>query len=243
MPERSAIVTGASRGIGRAIANALAEDGYSLTITGRRPDGVEQAVAELQDAGTDVHGIALNHTDPDAPAEIVRRHADRFGRLDVLVNNAGVGIGADATEHQTKFVSMMLELNVRAVILFYREAIPLLKASAEENGQSHVINLSSLGGKSGQPWLSAYSATKAAVVGYTEAMSKELAPVGIKSTALCPGYVDTDMTEFVKEQLPADEMIRPQDIAEGVRFVLRMSRGCTIPEIVFMRPSDSSGLV
>jgi NAD(P)-dependent dehydrogenase (short-subunit alcohol dehydrogenase family) len=243
MPERSAIVTGGTRGIGRAIADALAEDGYSLTITGRRPDGVEQAVAELQDAGADVHGIALNHADPDAPAEIVKRHAERFGRLDVLVNNAGVGIGADATEHQTKFVSMMLEVNVRAVILFYREAIPLLKVSAEQTGQSHVINLSSLGGKSGQPWLSAYSATKAAVVGYTEAMSKELAPVGIKSTALCPGYVDTDMTEFVKEQLPADEMIRPQDIAEGVRFVLRMSRGCTIPEIVFMRPSDSSGLV
>jgi NAD(P)-dependent dehydrogenase (short-subunit alcohol dehydrogenase family) len=243
MPERSAIVTGSTRGIGRAIANALAEDGYSVTITGRRPDGVERAVAELQSTGADVHGIALDHTDPDAPTEIVKRHADRFGRLDVLVNNAGVGIGADATDHQTKFVSMMLELNVRAVILFYREAIPLLKVSAEQTGQSHVINLSSLGGKSGQPWLSAYSATKAAVVGYTEAMSKELAPVGIKSTALCPGYVDTDMTEFVKEQIPADEMIRPQDIAEGVRFVLRMSRGCTIPEIVFMRPSDSSGLV
>src|ERR1700722_5386464 len=243
MPERSAIVTGSTRGIGRAIADALAQDGYSLTITGRRPDGVERAVAELQEAGADVHGVALNHADPDAPAEIVKQHAERFGRLDLLVNNAGVGIGADATEHQTKFVSMMLEVNVRAVILFYREAIPLLKASAEQTGQSHVINLSSLGGKSGQPWLSAYSATKAAVVGYTEAMSKELAPVGIKSTALCPGYVDTDMSEFVKEQLPADQMIRPQDIAEGVRFVLRLSRGCTIPEIVFMRPGETAGLV
>jgi NAD(P)-dependent dehydrogenase (short-subunit alcohol dehydrogenase family) len=243
MPERSAIVTGASRGIGRAIADALAQDGYSLTITGRRPEGVEQAVSELQAAGADVHGVALNHADPDAPAEIVKRHADRFGRLDVLVNNAGVGIGAAADEHQTKFVSMMLDVNVRAIVLFYREAIPLLKASAEETGQSHVINLSSISGKSGQPWLSVYSATKAAVVGYTEAMSKELSSVGIKSTAFCPGFVDTDMTEFVKEQLPADEMIRPQDIAEGVRFVLRLSRGCTIPEIVFMRPGETAGLV
>jgi NAD(P)-dependent dehydrogenase (short-subunit alcohol dehydrogenase family) len=243
MPERSAIVTGASRGIGRAIADALAQDGYSLTITGRRPEGVEQAVSELQAAGADVHGVALNHADPDAPAEIVKRHADRFGRLDVLVNNAGVGIGAAADEHQTKFVSMMLDVNVRAIVLFYREAIPLLKASAEETGQSHVINLSSISGKSGQPWLSVYSATKAAVVGYTEAMSKELSSVGIKSTAFCPGFVDTDMTEFVKEQLPADEMIRPQDIAEGVRFVLRLSRGCTIPETVFMRPGETAGLV
>jgi NAD(P)-dependent dehydrogenase (short-subunit alcohol dehydrogenase family) len=243
MSERSAIVTGASRGIGRAIADALAEAGYSLKIPGRKPDGVERAVAELQSAGADVHGVALNHADPEAPAEIVKQHAETFGRLDVLVNNAGVGIGADATEHQTKFVSMMLDVNVRAIVLFYRETIPLLKASAEQTGQSHVINLSSLGGKSGQPWLSAYSATKAAVIGYTEAMSKELASAGIKSTALCPGFVDTDMSEFVKEQIPADDMIRPQDIAEGVRFLLRLSRGCTIPEIVFLRPGETAGLV
>src|ERR1700691_3119277 len=126
MPERSAIVTGGTRGIGRAIAEALAQDGYSLTIPGRGPEGGEQAVSELQAAGADVHGVALNHTDPEAPAEIVKRHSDRFGRLDVLVNNAGVGIGAAAAEHQTKFVSMMLDVNLRAVILFYREAISLL---------------------------------------------------------------------------------------------------------------------
>jgi NAD(P)-dependent dehydrogenase (short-subunit alcohol dehydrogenase family) len=243
MPERSAIVTGSSRGIGRAIADALAQDGYSLTITGRRPEGVEETVSELQAAGADVHGVALNHADPDAPAEIVKRHAERFGRLDVLVNNAGVGIGAAADEQQTKFVDLQLAVNVRAMILFYREAIPLLKTSAEETGQSYVINLSSYSGKSGQPWLSVYSATKAAVIGYTEAMSQELASSHIKSTALCPGFVDTDMSEFVKDQLPADQMIRPQDIAEGVRFVLRLSTGCTIPEIVFMRPGDTGRLV
>src|ERR1700712_5548272 len=243
MPDRSAIVTGSSRGIGRAVAHALAEDGYSLTITGRRPEGVEQAVNELQEAGADVHGVALNHADPDAPAEIVKRHTERFGRVDVLVNNAGVGIGANADEHQTKFVDMQLGVNVRAIILFYREAIPLLKTSAAETGQSHVINLSSISGKSVQPFLSVYSATKAAVVGYTEAMSKELASAHIKSTALCPGFVDTDMTDFVKGQLPADQMIRPEDIVEGVRFVLRLSANCTIPEIVFMRPGETAGLV
>src|SRR6202453_5283676 len=100
MPERSAIVTGGTRGTGRAIADALAPAGSSLTITGRRPDGVERAVTELQDAGADVHGIALTHTDPEAPAEIVKRHSEQFGRLDVLVNNAGVGVGAAADEHQ-----------------------------------------------------------------------------------------------------------------------------------------------
>jgi NAD(P)-dependent dehydrogenase (short-subunit alcohol dehydrogenase family) len=138
---------------------------------------------------------------------------------------------------------MQLAVNLRAIVLFYREAIPLLKASAEQTGQSHVINLSSLGGKSGQPLLSVYSATKAAVVGYTQAMSKELAPAHIKSTAFCPGFVDTDMSDFVKDQIPAEEMIQTQDIVEGVRFVLRMSRGCTIPEIVFMRPGESAEMV
>jgi len=243
MPERAALVTGGTRGIGRAIAEALIEEGYATTITGRRPDGVQRATGELRDAGGDVHGVALNHNDPEAPAAIVAEHTERFGRLDVLVNNAGVGIGAAADEHDLKFVDLQLDVNFRAMILFYREAIPLLRTAAEQTGQSHVINLSSISGKSGQPWLSVYSATKAAVVGYTEAMSKELAPAKIKSTAFCPGFVDTDMSEFVKGQLPADQMIRPRDIAEGVRFVLRMSPNCTIPEIVFMRPGETAGLI
>jgi NAD(P)-dependent dehydrogenase (short-subunit alcohol dehydrogenase family) len=243
MPERAALVTGGTRGIGRAIAQALIEDGYATTITGRKPEGVEQAVAELRGAGGDVHGVARNHNDPEVPAAIVAEHAERFGRLDVLVNNAGVGIGAAADEHQLKFVDLQLDVNFRAMILFYRAAVPLLRTAAEEAGQSHVINLSSISGKNGQPWLSVYSATKAAVVGYTEAMSKELASAGIKSTAFCPGFVDTDMSEFVKDQLPADQMIRTDDIVEGVRFVLRLSKGCTIPEIVFMRPGETGALI
>ena len=243
MPERSAIVTGSSRGIGRAIADALAQDGYSLTITGRRPDGVEQAVSELQEAGADVHGVALNHTDPDAPAEIVKRHAERFGRLDVLVNNAGVGIGAAADEHQTKFVDMQLDVNVRAIILFYREAIPLLKAAAAETGQSHVINLSSISGKSGQPWLSVYSATKAAVVGYTEAMSKELASARHQVDRVLP-RVRRHRHGGVRQGADPG---RGDDPAAGHRRgrPLRPAAVARLhdPEIVFMRPGETAGLV
>jgi NAD(P)-dependent dehydrogenase (short-subunit alcohol dehydrogenase family) len=239
MPERSAIVTGSTRGIGRAIADALAQDGYSLTITGRRPDGVEQAVSELQEAGADVHGVALNHADPDAPAEIVKRHADRFGRLDVLVNNAGVGIGAAAGEHQTKFIDMQLAVNLRAIVVAYRESIDLLRAAGAEHRNALVVNMASLAGKSPQPWLSVYSATKAAVISYTQAMNKELNGDGIKSVAFCPGFVDTDMTEFVKESVPADEMLRTSDISEALRFLLNVSPACVVPEIVFQRPGET----
>jgi short-subunit dehydrogenase len=98
--------------------------------------------------------------------------------------------------------------------------------------------MASLGGVSPQPWLSVYSATKAAVIAYTRAMNKELAGDGIRSTALCPGFVDTDMTEFVKDSVPAGEMIRTEDLAEAVRFVLRLSPACVIPEIVFQRPDE-----
>ena len=98
------------------------------------------------------------------------------------------------------------------------------------------MNTSSISGKSGEAWLSVYSATKHAVVGWTEAMNKELGGEGVKSIALCPAFVDTPMTDFVKGQVPADEMIRPQDIAEAVRFMLRVSPACVVPEIMFVRP-------
>jgi short-subunit dehydrogenase len=239
MPDRAAIVTGASRGIGLAIARLLAEQGYGLTITARKADRLEQTAQALRDDGYEVEAIAANMSDEDGIKSVVAAHRDRFGRLDVLVNNAGVGIGAAAGEHQTKFVDMQLDVNLRAIVLFYRESMEMLKASGAEHRNTLVVNLASIAGKSPQPWLSVYSATKAAVVAYTLAMNKELNGDGIKSVAFCPGFVDTDMTEFVKGQVPAEEMIRPEDIAAAVRFLLELSPACVVPEIVFGRPGES----
>jgi NAD(P)-dependent dehydrogenase (short-subunit alcohol dehydrogenase family) len=177
--------------------------------------------------------------DEDGIKSVVDRHRDRFGRLDVLVNNAGVGIGAAVAEQQSKYVDMQIGVNLRAIILFYRECAEMLRAAGAEHGKAVVVNLSSIAGKSGQAWLSVYSATKAAVVGYIQAMNKELNAEGVKSVAFCPGFVDTDMTDFVKGNIDASEMMRPEDIAEGVRFVLRLSPACIVPEIVFQRPGET----
>jgi NAD(P)-dependent dehydrogenase (short-subunit alcohol dehydrogenase family) len=242
MPDRAAIVTGGSRGIGRAIADALAAEGYGLTITARKPEGVEAAVAELEAAGADVQGVAVNLSDETAPAQIVECHRERFGRLDVLVNNAGVGIGAMATEHQVKHMDLQFNVNVRAIVLFYKEATELLRAAGAEHRNALVVNLASMAGKSGSPWLSVYSATKFAVIGYTQAMNKELGADGIKSVALCPGFVDTDMADFMKEHIPADQMIKPADLGEAVRFLLRLSPGCVVPEVMFQRPGETGEL-
>ena len=236
MPDRAAIVTGASRGIGLALAETLAAEGYGLTVSARRPETLEAAADRLRESGCDVEAVTANLADADAIAGIVTRHRERFGRLDVLVNNAGVGVGAAATDHQPKHVDLQFGVNVRAIILLYREAIELLRAAGAEHGNALVVNVASLAGKSPQPWLSVYSATKAAVVAYTEAMNKELNADGVKSVALCPGFVDTDMSEFVKGSIPAEEMLTTSDIAEALRFLLRLSRNCLVPEIVFERP-------
>jgi NAD(P)-dependent dehydrogenase (short-subunit alcohol dehydrogenase family) len=239
MPNRAAIVTGASRGIGRAIAEILGAEGYDLTISARKPETLEQVAEELRGAGYNVEAVAGNLGSEEAIQEVVRRHQERYGRLDVLVNNAGVGIGATAGEHQTKYVGMQLDVNLRSIILFYREALGMLRKAGAEHRNALVVNLASIAGKSPAPWLSVYSATKAAVIAYSTAMNKELNSDGIKSVAFCPGFVDTDMSDFIKDQVPVDEMLKTSDIAEGVRFLLRVSPACVVPEIVFGRPGET----
>lgn len=239
MPDRAAIVTGASRGIGLAIARMLGEEGHGLTVSARRPENLDAAADELRSAGHEVEAVAGNMAGEEDVQRVVAAHRERFGRLDVLVNSAGVGIGAPVGEIQTKRLDLQLDVNLRAIVLFYREGADLLRAAGAEHGNALVVNLASIAGKSGQGWLSVYSATKAAVIGWTQAMNKELNGEGVKSVALCPGFVDTDMTEFIREHVKQDEMIRPEDIAEAVRFLLHVSPACVVPEIVFQRPSES----
>jgi short-subunit dehydrogenase len=239
VPERAAIVTGASRGIGLALATVLAEEGYGVTLTARKPDLLEQSANTLRERGLEVEHVAVNLADETSVRDVVTRHRETFGRLDVLVNNAGVGIGAAADEHQTKHLDLQLDVNVRAIVLFYRECAELLRSAGAEHRTALVVNLASMAGKSPQPWLSVYSATKAAVVAYTTAMNKELNGAGVKSVAFCPGFVDTDMSDFVKESIPAEDMLRTSDIAEALRFMLRLSPNCVIPEIVFQRPGEA----
>jgi len=220
MAERAAIVTGASSGIGLAIARVLGEEGFAITMAARRPEKLDEAVAGLAADGYDVHAVAANVADESEIQKVVAAHRERYGRLDVLVNNAGVGIGSTVAE-------------------FYRECVGMLKEAGAQHHNALVVNTSSISGKRAEGWLAVYSATKHGVVGWTEAMNKELGKEGIKSTALCPAFVDTPMTDFVKEHVAADEMIRPEDIAESVRYLLKTSPACVVPEIMFIRPGDS----
>jgi short-subunit dehydrogenase len=239
MPERAAIVTGASRGIGLALAEVLGGERFGLTVTARKPDTLEQTANDLRAKGLEVEHVAANMADEDAIRDVVRLHKEHYGRLDVLVNNAGVGIGAGAGEQQTKYVDIQLDVNLRAIVLFYRECMEMLRAAGGEHRNALVVNLASLAGKSPSPYVSVYSATKAAVIAYTQAMNKELGGDGIKSVAFCPGFVDTEMSDWVKDRIPPEEMLRTSDIAEALRFLLRVSPACVVPEIIFQRPGET----
>ena len=238
MADKTALVTGASSGIGLAIADMLGSEGYALTVAARRPEKLEAAADGLRAKGYEVVHVAANMQNEDEIKAVVAAHREAYGRLDVLVNNAGVGIGSAVGDYTSKAIDMQMDVNFKAIVLFYRECVDLLRASAAETKSSLVVNTSSISGKFGQGWLSVYSATKHAVVGWTQAMNKELSGEGIKSTALCPAFVDTPMTDFVKEQVSADEMITPQDIAEGVRMLIHQSPACIVPEIIFQRPGE-----
>jgi len=237
--ERAAIVTGASSGIGLAIARVLCEEEFGVTMAARRPDKLEAAVAGLAADGFDVQAVAANVSDEAEIQKVVAAHREKYGRLDVLVNNAGVGVGAPVADIETKRLDMQLDINLRSIVLFYRECVGLLKEAGAEHRNALVVNTSSISGKRGEAWLSVYSASKHGVVGWTEAMNKELGGEGIKSTALCPAFVDTPMTDFAKGQVAAEDMIRPQDIAEAVRYLLKVSPACIVPEMMFVRPGDS----
>jgi NAD(P)-dependent dehydrogenase (short-subunit alcohol dehydrogenase family) len=238
MADRAALITGGSSGIGLAVARMLGEEGFGVTLSARRPDKLEQAAEGLRDEGLDVNAVPANMAQEDDIKAVAESHKERFGRLDVLMNNAGVGIGGAIHEAETKKLDMQLDVNLRAVYLMSRETIPLLKEAGKEHSRALVINTASIAGKYGQGWLAAYSATKFGVVGLSQAMHKELAADGVKVTALCPGFVDTPMTDWVQEQVPKDDMIQPSDIAEAVRYLLNTSPACIVPEMQFVRPTD-----
>jgi NAD(P)-dependent dehydrogenase (short-subunit alcohol dehydrogenase family) len=241
--ERAALVTGGSSGIGLAIARALAEDGYGVTVSARRPDKLEAAADELRADGHDVHSFAANVINEEEIVALIGAHEERFGRLDVLVNNAGLGVGAQMGEIETKKLDMQLDINLRSYVIATREALPLLRKAGTEHGKALIVNTASIAGKAGQPWISVYSATKFGVVGFSEATQKEVGRDGIQVTALCPGFVDTAMTEWVRGQVDPKAMIRPEDIAEAVRMLLRTSPNCHVPEIMFLRPGEAVGTV
>jgi NAD(P)-dependent dehydrogenase (short-subunit alcohol dehydrogenase family) len=219
----SALVTGGPSGIGLAIARVLKEDGYDLTISSRRPEKVEAAAEELG-----VHGVTADVSREEDCERLVAEHRDRAGGLDVLVNSAGIGIAGPIEQLSTKYFDLQFAVNVRGLFVMTRLCLPMLKES-----RGWIVNLASIAGTIATPGLPAYGASKAAVISLTRTLNAELESDGVRSVAICPGFVDTPMAEW--SGIPADEMIQPEDCGELVRFLLRLSPHARIPQVVIER--------
>jgi NAD(P)-dependent dehydrogenase (short-subunit alcohol dehydrogenase family) len=233
---KAAIVVGGSSGIGFALARMLAEEGHAITLAARRPEGLERAVGHLLEEGAQAQAVAVNLAEEDAYQKIIEEHGRSYGRLDVLVNNAGIATEAAIGEMPDSRIDLQIAVNFRSVVSAYRAALPLLRSAAREHRGALVINTASISAKVPEPGVSIYAATKAAVVGFTHAMNKELGPEGIKSCALLPGLVATPMTEHLHGEVPAEQMIRPADVAEVVRSLVRLGPTCVVAELEFQRP-------
>lgn len=225
----SALVTGGSSGIGLAIARMLRDEGYDLTLASRTRERVEAAAAELG-----AHAVAANLAHEEDCIRAVAEHGERFAGMDVLVNSAGVGIGGTVRSLQTKHVDLQLAVNLRALLVVTREAIPLLEAR-----RGWIVNLASIAGTTATPGLTVYGATKAAVIALTRSLNLELEDAGVRAVALCPGFVDTPMAEW--SGLAPEEMIQPADCAEIVRMCLRLSPRARVPQVVVERTGASDG--
>jgi NAD(P)-dependent dehydrogenase (short-subunit alcohol dehydrogenase family) len=178
-------------------------------------------------------------TSEDAIKAVLETHRQRYGALDLLVNNAGMGVLSPIEDLASSKMDLQYRLNLKQVAIFYRESIDLLEAAAAARGAATVINVSSISGLLGEIDLSFYAAVKAGVVGFTKSMNAELQERGIKSCVLCPGFVDTPLSEYAHDEVRPEQMIKPEDLAQAVRFVSGLSRSCMVPEIALQRLGDS----
>jgi len=230
MTRRSALITGGSAGIGLAIAAALTEDGWDLSLAARDQAKLSDAVAALSTGGNTVHPVPANLAEDHAEA-VVGQHLEVHGGLDLLVNNAGVGLVGPLEAKTAKALDLEITLNFRSAYRMMQVAIPALQEAARSRGASYIINVSSMTARETPPNAAAYAATKAALVALSSSAHKEFSAAGIHVTALLPGFVDTPGTSWA-DPAARDQMIQASDVAEAVRFVLRTSPRCFVPEIM-----------
>ncbi len=213
---RTALVTGASRGIGRAIAHAYAREGARVVVTGRDEAALDALVGEL---GADALAAPADLASPETPEALVAATINRFGALDLLVNNAGVIHPAmPLADFEPEDWRAVIEVNLVAPAMLVRAAVPAMRAA----GGGTIINLSSIGGRKGGRGRSAYRASKAALINLTESLAAELAPDGIQVNCICPGAVDTEGYRALmgsRGRAATPTAMRPEEIADLALFL------------------------
>jgi 3-oxoacyl-[acyl-carrier protein] reductase len=220
---RTAIVTGGTRGIGAAVAALLAEHGAAVVVSGRDAARLQNAVQELEERGASVHGVVADAAKREDADRLVEAAKERYGRLDLLVNNAGITRDGLLIRMKDDDWDRVMEVNLRGAFLMTRAAAKLMVR--QRSGR--IINIASTAGAMGNPGQANYSAAKAGLIGFTKATARELAHWGILVNAVAPGLIETDMAaaipaearEALLAQVPLKRIGSPREVAEMVGFL------------------------
>ncbi|MEK6665748.1 MAG: 3-oxoacyl-[acyl-carrier-protein] reductase [candidate division NC10 bacterium] len=220
---RVAIITGGSRGIGRAVAQCLAEDGASVVVSGLDPARLEAATKELEGFGAPVLGVVADVARREDVERLVDQTKDRFARIDVLVNNAGITRDALLVRMKDEDWDRVLDVNLRGAFLMMRA---VAKVMMRQKG-GRIINITSAAGAMGNPGQANYSAAKAGLIGLTKSAARELSRWGILVNAVAPGLIETDMAAAIPQeareallaQIPLGRIGSGREVADVVRFL------------------------
>ncbi|HJR06786.1 MAG TPA: SDR family NAD(P)-dependent oxidoreductase [Pyrinomonadaceae bacterium] len=224
-----ALVTGGGRGIGRAVALAFAREGASVAVVARTAGEVERVAAEVrEECGVETMHATCDVSDAGEVERVVALVADVFGRgCDILVNNAGIAESAPVTKTDDAHWRRHLAINLDGTFYCTRATLP----SMIERGWGRIINIASIAGKTGAPYIAAYSASKHGVVGLTRSVALEVALKGITVNAICPGYVDTDMTTRAVEQIETKTGRTAADALDAIKRMSPQNRLVTSEEV------------
>ncbi|MBR7832745.1 SDR family NAD(P)-dependent oxidoreductase [Actinospica durhamensis] len=242
-----ALVTGASSGIGRASALALAAEGARVAVVARRKDRLEELVAAIEAAGGEALAIEADLGVEQDAVGAVARTVEHFGRLDTVLNNAGLMLLGPTATASTADWRRMVDVNVMGLLYCAHAALPHLLAAAEDGARrvADLVNVSSIGGRTTRPGSQVYNATKWGVVGLSESMRQELAGRHVRVSVVEPGAVRTELAEANRPEIRAQilgrqegvEVLDPQDVAEAIVFLVTRPRHVNINEIM-VRPTE-----
>lgn len=230
-----ALVTGASRGIGLAIAMELARKGVSLFLVGRDKKLLDQTALICRSKGVEVESMISDITLKESPEQIINACKKQFGRLDFLINNAGMASRFAVEETSWEAWEEIMAVNARSPYFLSIAALPLLR----ESETAKVINISSVVGQKGYECQSAYAASKHALNGWTKSFAREVQKDGIRVHLIAPGGVGTEMVKEMRPDINMAELISPTEVAEGVVFLLSLSGNAVIDELNIRRESNT----